>query len=74
MGSNLLSLKLLRIVLPEPMPFDQKVASAIGDALVSCQVQGTLVVFKDSGPDGRADGIRKTQGSCDLSKHTLERK
>ena len=45
------------IMLPEPVPFYQEVLGATGDPMIGCKVEGRLVVFKDSGMDGRADVV-----------------
>ena len=34
------------VVLPEPVPLNEKVLCAISDALVCCEVQGTLIVLE----------------------------
>jgi hypothetical protein len=41
---------------PEPVPFVQEVSSSVGDAVVGGQEEGALVVFKDLGANGGADG------------------
>jgi len=45
-------------VRPKPVPLVEKVASAIGDAMIGGQVVSTLVVLKDSGPDRGSDRWR----------------
>ena len=50
------------VMLPEPVPLYQEVLGATGDPMVGREVEGRLVVFKDSGMDGRANVVIDRQG------------
>ena len=54
MSSNFVDLKLITVG-PKPVPLVEKVAGAVGDAMIGRKIVSTLVILKDSGTHGGAD-------------------
>lgn len=42
-------------MVPEEVPLDKKILGPIGDALLGCKKQSTIVVFKDTTTNGRLE-------------------
>ena len=57
---------------PKPMPLVEKVAGAIGDAIVGRKIIGTLVVLKCTGAHGGPDGRRKIEAVDGFKEETLD--
>ena len=57
---------------PEPMPFVEKIAGAIGNAIVGRKIICTLVVLKRTGTHGGPDGGRKIKTFDGLKEKTLD--
>ena len=72
-GVDLVDFELV-LVSPEPMPFIEKIAGAIGDAIVGRKVVCTLVVLERTGAYGGPDGGRKIETSDSLKEKTLDGK
>ena len=64
----------LVLVGPKPMPFVEKIAGAIGDAIVGRKVEGTLVVLECTGAHGGPDGRREFETINSFKEKTLDRK
>ena len=71
-GIDLVHLEFV-LVSPKPVPLVEKVAGAVGDAIVGRKIIGTLVVLKCTGAHGGPDGGRKIEAVDGFKEETLDR-
>ena len=59
-------------VVPEEVPLDKEVLGPICDALLGCEKQSTIVVFKDTTADCGCDVLRKIQSTNNFSEKVTD--
>jgi hypothetical protein len=63
-GVNLQDVDVLRLcayIGPEVVPLYMEVLGPVGESLVGCQVDGSLIVFHYSGRDGSTQGVKSVE-------------
>lgn len=57
---------------PKPVPLVQVIAGPVGDVVVGCKDECTLIIFKDSGANGGRNEVWNFEDGTRFNQHAFE--